>query len=520
MRRRLDLAISLIVRPPVVFLDEPTTGLDTRSRQELWEVIRGLRDDGTTVLLTTQYLEEADRLADRIAVLDHGRIVAEGTAAELKARTGGEVVELHDDDGNVIAERPTDGTIDGLRRRDRRAAARTRRGTGHGAQADPRRRIPRPHRRSDTGGRMTTITSASARPLRPFTEEGVFLWRSLLHSLRNAEALLMSIMLPVMLMLLFTFVFGGAIDSTGGYVNYVVPGIILLCAGFGAASTAVEVANDLDNGIIDRFRSMPIRSWAVLTGHVDREPRAQPRRIGARGRGRVRGRLPHRRRPCSSGSASSGLIALWILAITYLFAAIGLAAGSAEAASGYGFILLFLPYLSSAFVPVDTLPSWLQWIAEQPARHPDHRVIRALLTGTDAGTAPWFAVGWCLLILAIAVVWGAVMFRRKAGRGASCRRACWRRSPRSRPADRPQSPVEVRGDADARGALDVLDQVVGEEGILRRRAVPFEHPLEHHRIGLARRVGAGCVQVLAEQLGRAPARGRRRDAGARALRCW
>jgi ABC-type multidrug transport system ATPase subunit len=115
MRRRLDLAISLIVRPPVVFLDEPTTGLDTRSRQELWEVIRTLRDDGTTVLLTTQYLEEADQLADRIAVLDRGRIVAEGTAAQLKARTGGEVVELHDANGAIIAELPIDGTIEGLR---------------------------------------------------------------------------------------------------------------------------------------------------------------------------------------------------------------------------------------------------------------------------------------------------------------------------------------------------------------------------------------------------------------------
>ena len=80
-----------------------------------WDVIRDLRDGGTTVLLTNQYLEEADQLADRIAVLDHGRIVAEGTAAELKARTGGEVVELHDRHGDLVAELPTDGSIDGLR---------------------------------------------------------------------------------------------------------------------------------------------------------------------------------------------------------------------------------------------------------------------------------------------------------------------------------------------------------------------------------------------------------------------
>ena len=116
MRRRLDLALSLVVTPPVLFLDEPTTGLDTRSRQALWEVIRSLRDEGTTVLLTTQYLEEADQLADRIAVLDRGVIVAEGTAAELKARTGGEVVELRAADESLLREIPTDGTVSGLRR--------------------------------------------------------------------------------------------------------------------------------------------------------------------------------------------------------------------------------------------------------------------------------------------------------------------------------------------------------------------------------------------------------------------
>jgi ABC-2 type transport system ATP-binding protein len=91
MRRRLDLALSLVVTPPVVFLDEPTTGLDTRSRRELWDAIRALAADGAAVLLTTQYLEEADQLCDRVALLDGGRIVAVGTATELKTRVGDEL---------------------------------------------------------------------------------------------------------------------------------------------------------------------------------------------------------------------------------------------------------------------------------------------------------------------------------------------------------------------------------------------------------------------------------------------
>lgn len=98
MRRRLDLAVSLIATPPIIFLDEPTTGLDPRSRLAMWDIINNLKAQGTTILLTTQYLEEADQLADRIVVIDGGKVIAEGTASELKAKVGKDRLELNFDD--------------------------------------------------------------------------------------------------------------------------------------------------------------------------------------------------------------------------------------------------------------------------------------------------------------------------------------------------------------------------------------------------------------------------------------
>ncbi|MFD4420363.1 ABC transporter permease [Agromyces sp. NPDC058484] len=261
---------------------------------------------------------------------------------------------------------------------------------------------------------MTTIATTRPR-LGALTAESTFVSRSFIHSVRDVEALLMAVVLPTMLMLMFTFIFGNAIDPSGGYVDYVVPGIILLCAGFGASSTAIAVSRDMTTGIIDRFRTMPIRSGAVLTGHV----------VASLARNLVATAvviavaLLVGFRPVASPLEWAGafaMVALYILAITYLFAAIGLAASSSEAASGYGFILLFLPYISSAFVPVDTMPGWLQWIAENQPITPVIETIRGLLMGTPTGDSAWWAVGWCLGIIAASAIWGACLFRRKSGR--------------------------------------------------------------------------------------------------------
>lgn len=256
---------------------------------------------------------------------------------------------------------------------------------------------------------------AMPKPASIAVTNAVFVGRSIRHSLRNIESLMMAIMLPVMLMLLFTYIFGGALDPSGNYVNYVVPGIILLCAGFGSSSTAVDVATDMTNGIINRFRTMPISSISVITGHVAaslaRNLLATCMVIGV---ALLVGFRPNA--TFIEWLGAIGIIILFILTFTWLFAAIGLVTGSPSAASGYGFALLFLPYLSSAFVPTNTMPSWMQGFANHQPITPVIETIRGLLTGTPVLNNGWWAIGWCSALLVIAIGWCILAFRRNGGK--------------------------------------------------------------------------------------------------------
>ncbi|GIF65835.1 transport permease protein [Asanoa ishikariensis] len=236
--------------------------------------------------------------------------------------------------------------------------------------------------------------------------------RSLRISARNVEALLMAVMLPIMLMLIFVYIFGGAINSGTAYVNYVVPGIIILCAGFGASTTAVSVTHDMVGGVIDRIRSMPVASSAVLTGHVVasvvRNLVAMAIVVGV---GLLIGWRPAAGVP--EWLAAIGFLALFMLSISWLAACLGLLVRTVDAAGGATFAITFLPYVSSAFVPVDTLPSWLRGVAEHQPITPIVETTRGLLMGTPIGSSWWIALIWFGGITLVAFSWAALLFRRR-----------------------------------------------------------------------------------------------------------
>ncbi len=263
------------------------------------------------------------------------------------------------------------------------------------------------------------------RPAYALTDTGVMIARSLRRSLRDPEAFITALALPVTLMLLFVYVFGGAFNAGvragGGYVNYVVPGLIVLCAGFGAGTTAVAVATDMSTGIVDRFRSMPIAASTVLAGQVvasvARNLLATALVIGA---GLAVGWRP------TGGPlawvAAAGLIVLFIAALSWLAACFGLLVGSPEAANGATFILMFIPYLSTAFVPAATMTRVLRPVAANQPFTPLIEAMRGLWmghtsTGASVGHEALLAVGYFGAILVLAASLAGWLFRHRAAAG-------------------------------------------------------------------------------------------------------
>ena len=479
MRRRLDLASSLLTRPRVLFLDEPTTGLDPRSRIEIWSVVRELVREGTTLLLTTQYLEEADQLAEQIAVIDHGRVIAQGTGSELKDRVGGQILELElvsaaerdraraaltgigcgePEPGERLAQLTLPAPRDGLEMIEDAASALRKAGiavsdlglrrptlddvflqlTGappseNGATADvasgngqqkpsrpsaaPAPEVAAPSSLRPAPSRPSRRRRLSARELRgDVTDARVVSGRNLRHFVRQPDLLIFSTIQPIMFVLLFTYVFGGAISHSlppgVSYIDYLLPGILVQSVTFRASQTAVGLSEDLKLGVIDRFRSMPMARSAVLVGRTAADLVRNVLIvvlmiivgyiIGFRFQAGV-----------AQALACIALVSAFGLALSWIFAFVALTVRGAEAAQTAGFVVLFpLVFASSVFVPVSTLPAWLQAIAKVSPVTLTANAARslALVPGTPSSLGG--AVAWIAGLLVVFIPLSVWRYRR------------------------------------------------------------------------------------------------------------
>ena len=303
MRRRLDLALALVHRPLVLFLDEPTTGLDVTSRAALWREVRALNAEGTTVFLTTQYLEEAEQLADRVGIIAKGRLVAEGTPSDLKDRVGQPTVHVEVCDP-ASAGRARDGALRAGRARAAQREGAHARGAAHGRRhrgdraghpgagrvrrrgrgrrgrgADARRRLrgrdglaPRGCGRAGAGarGRRRGRMSVLAREGRVVLALGR---RALSVQFRRAQLLMPTFVLPLMLLAVITSGTSAAVGLRGfpdvtSYLTFIVPGTIVQGTVLAGLTAGIAMASDIEFGFFDRLLAAPVRRTSLVLGRL------------------------------------------------------------------------------------------------------------------------------------------------------------------------------------------------------------------------------------------------------------
>jgi len=246
-----------------------------------------------------------------------------------------------------------------------------------------------------------------------FGDTAVLLGRSMRHITRSPDTIITTVITPIALMLLFVYVFGGAIKTdTDNYVNYLLPGIMLIAIASGIAYTAVRLFTDMKSGIFERFVSMPIGRSSVLWAHVLTSLVSNGLSLVIIVLVAVVMGFRTSASPLA-WLAVAGILALFTLALTWLAVIAGLSAKSVDGASGFSYVLIFLPFISSAFVPTDTMPGPVRVFAENQPVTSIVNTIQDLFAQRPVGSDIWIALAWCIGILVLAYVFAMAAYRRK-----------------------------------------------------------------------------------------------------------
>ena len=246
-----------------------------------------------------------------------------------------------------------------------------------------------------------------------FGDTAILLGRSLKHVTRSVDTIITTAIMPVAIMLLFVYVFGGAINTgSDSYVTYMLPGILLITVASGVSYTAFRLFLDMQSGIFERFQSMPIARSGVLWAHVLTSLVAifvslvvvvlVALLMGFRSPAGVPAWL-----------AVAGILFLFTLALTWIAVIAGLSAKSVEGAGAFAYLLIFLPFISSAFVPTDTMPGPVRAFAENQPVTSIVNAIRDLFTQQPVGTDIWIALAWCVGVLIVAYIFAMATYRRR-----------------------------------------------------------------------------------------------------------
>jgi ABC-2 type transport system permease protein len=248
-------------------------------------------------------------------------------------------------------------------------------------------------------------------------DSNTMLRRNLLHARRYPSLTLNLLLTPVMLLLLFVYIFGDAMSAGLGagagrsdYIAYLVPGVLLMTIGSTTIGTAVSVSNDMTEGIIARFRTMNIHRGSVIIGHVVGSVLQSVMSVVLVGAVAVAIGFRSTDATVLEWLAAFGLIVLFSVALTWIAVGMGLISPSAEAAGNNAMPLIFLPLISSAFVPLHTMPGWFQPIAEYQPFTPAIETLRGLLLGSEIGHNGWLTAAWCVGLAVLGYFWSAAKF--------------------------------------------------------------------------------------------------------------